>query len=48
MEATPEGLKAEAKLVFDRQKYDVAWIHFMKDMILSDDIQINISLSGKP
>lgn len=31
-------------LVFNRQKYDVAWVHFMKDMVLSDDITINISL----
>lgn len=31
-------------LVFDRQKYDVAWVHYMKDMILSDDITINYTL----
>jgi polyisoprenoid-binding protein YceI len=48
LEATAEGMKLEAKLVFDRQKYDVAWVHFMQDMILSDDIQLNISLTGKP
>jgi len=48
MEATEQGMKAQAKLVFDRQKYDVAWVHFMKDMILSDDIQLTISIVGKP
>jgi polyisoprenoid-binding protein YceI len=48
MEATEEGMTGQAKLVFDRQKYDVAWVHFMKDMILSDKIQIDISLTGKP
>jgi len=34
----------KGKLVFDRQKYDVAWEHYMKDMILSDDITINYTL----
>ena len=48
METTEQGMKAEAKLVFNRQKYDVAWVHFMKDMILSDDIQLTITLVGKP
>jgi polyisoprenoid-binding protein YceI len=47
MEVTDQGLKAQAKLVFDRQKYDVAWVHFMKDMILSDDIQLDITIVGK-
>jgi polyisoprenoid-binding protein YceI len=48
LEATAEGMKLEAKLVFNRQKYDVAWVHFMQDMILSNDIQLNISVTGKP
>ncbi len=48
MEAMEQGMTAQVKLVFDRQKYDVAWVHFMKDMVLSDDIQLNISLTGKP
>lgn len=48
MEATEQGMNAQAKLVFDRQKYDVAWVHFMKDMILSDDIQLDITIVGKP
>ncbi len=48
IEATEQGMSAQAKLVFDRQKYDVAWVHFMRDMILSDDIQITIAIVGKP
>jgi len=35
---------ASGKLTFDRQKYDVAWVHYMKDMVLSDDIQLTIAL----
>ena len=38
---------AAGKLVFNRQKYGVAWVHFMKDMILSDDIQLTIALTAK-
>ncbi len=47
LEVTDNGLTAKADLVFDRQKYEVAWVHYMKDMILSDDITIGISLSAK-
>ncbi|MCX6181748.1 MAG: YceI family protein [Bacteroidetes bacterium] len=35
------------KLVFNRQKYDVAWVHFMKDMVLSNDIAIDFTLVAK-
>ena len=35
------------KMVFDRQNYNVSWVHFMKDMILSDDITITYSLVAK-
>lgn len=35
------------KMVFNRQNYDVSWVHFMKDMILSDDIAITYSLVAK-
>lgn len=40
-------LKASATLVFNRQDYKVSWVHFMKDMVLSDDIAINIELTAK-
>lgn len=44
MEITDNGLNMTGTLVFDRQKYDVAWVHFMKDMVLSDDIALKINL----
>lgn len=34
-------------LVFDRQKYGVAYKHTMNDMVVSDDIELTISISGK-
>lgn len=39
-------LNATGDLTFDRQKYDVKW-NFLKDMTLSDDIELKISLTGK-
>lgn len=41
------NLNASGKLVFDRQKYEVAYESSMKDMVLSDDIELNITLKGK-
>lgn len=41
---TEEKATIKGKLVFNRQNYDVAWVHYMKDMILSDDITINYTL----
>lgn len=32
-------------LTFDRKKYDVAWDSQMKEMVLSNDIELNINLS---
>lgn len=40
-------VKATGKLVFDRQKYDVAWKHFIKDAILADNIELTVELNGK-
>ncbi len=34
-------------MTFDRKKYDVSWDSQMKDMVLSDDIELTIQLSGK-
>jgi polyisoprenoid-binding protein YceI len=43
-EVTESGVKISGKMTFNRQNYDVAWVHFMKDMILSDDIALTITL----
>lgn len=40
--------KATGKLVFDRQKYGVSWKHFLKDVLLADDIELNVELTGTP
>lgn len=40
-------VKATGKLVFDRQKYGVAWKATMKDMVLSDNIELNVDLNAK-
>ncbi|MCB0814329.1 MAG: YceI family protein [Flavobacteriales bacterium] len=37
---------ATGKLVFDRQKYGVAWASPMKDMVLSDDIELEFEITG--
>jgi polyisoprenoid-binding protein YceI len=34
-------------LTFNRQKYDVAYVSAMKDMVISDDIKLAISLTAK-
>lgn len=38
---------ATGKLVFDRKKYGVAFDMPAKDMIISNDIELNVSVSGK-
>lgn len=40
-------LSATGNLIFDRQKYDVKYENMMGDMVLSDDIELTISLKGK-
>lgn len=47
LEVTDNGVMAKGTLVFDRQKYDVAWKHYLKDVILSDDIKLDIALVAK-
>ncbi|MBI1183148.1 YceI family protein [bacterium] len=37
---------AHGKLVFDRQKYDVNWKHYLKDVLLKDDIELQIDLAA--
>lgn len=44
--ATETGLEAAATLVFNRQDFKVSWVHYMKDMILSDDITLNINIKA--
>jgi polyisoprenoid-binding protein YceI len=47
-QVNPDGtMSATGTLVFDRQKYDVAWAHFMKDVLLKDEISLEITLVGK-
>lgn len=46
VEETESGLNTSGKLVFNRQKYDVAWAHFMQDVVLSDEISLDIDLTS--
>lgn len=45
---TTEGntTKATGKLAFDRQKYGVAWSTGAKDMVLNDQIELTVELTG--
>lgn len=49
MDVTEDGsINASGKLTFDRQQYDVAWQYEPgKDLILSDDIELEINLVAK-
>lgn len=47
LNVSADGLTMAGKLVFDRQKYDVSWVHYVKDMVLSDDIQVTFNLVAK-
>lgn len=42
-----ENGAATASLTFDRQKYGVAWASPMKDMVLSNDIQLTVNVKAK-
>lgn len=41
------SMTASGKLVFNRQKYGVAWSSGSKDAVLSDDIELDVQLMGK-
>lgn len=47
MSVDGDNVKASGKLTFDRQKYGVAWSSGAKDMVLSDNIDVEISLTGQ-
>lgn len=38
------SMKVNGKLTFDRQKYDVNWKHYLKDVLLKDDIELDFTL----
>jgi polyisoprenoid-binding protein YceI len=40
-------VRAKGAVEFDRQKYDVAWAHYLEDVILSDMIMLQFELVGK-
>ncbi|MCB0395648.1 MAG: YceI family protein [Flavobacteriales bacterium] len=46
VERNDNMVTVSGKVVFDRQKYDVSWASPMKDMVLSDEITINVKLTG--
>jgi polyisoprenoid-binding protein YceI len=46
IDADSTGITASGTLVFDRQKYGVAWKSPVKDMVLSNDIDLSVHLIG--
>jgi polyisoprenoid-binding protein YceI len=46
MEVTPENMHVKGNLEFDRQKYDVAWEHYLEDVILSDMIALEFDINA--
>jgi polyisoprenoid-binding protein YceI len=40
-------VKATGTMTFDRQKYGVAWSSGMQDAVLSDNIELNVELTGR-
>ncbi len=41
------GITASGKMTFDRQKYEVSYKNTMGDMVISNDIELEISFTGK-
>ena len=41
-------LSAKATMTFDRTKYDVSFVHPMEEMVVSNDIELTVELSGTP
>lgn len=46
LEISETGVSATGEFVFNRQDFGVAWVHYMKDMVLSDDISVGISINA--
>ena len=46
VEENEGSVKASGNLVFNRQQFDVAYTSSMKDMVISDDITLEISLEA--
>lgn len=46
IDVSDDAVNITGVLIFDRQMYDVAWVHYMKDMVLADDIPLTISMVG--
>lgn len=44
---TDTEVTVTGKFVIDRQKYGVAWAHFLKDTVLSDELPLSITLVAK-
>lgn len=44
LEISESGIVGAGTLVFDRQKYEVSWEHYIQDYILSDDIAITLNI----
>jgi polyisoprenoid-binding protein YceI len=40
-------LNATGTLTFDRQAYEMKWVHYIKDYTLSDDVDLKITITGK-
>ena len=48
MERQPDGLKVAGTMEFNRQEFNVAWKHYMKDVVLSDIIMLHFEISAIP